>query len=181
MTTTTTTITTTTTTTTATITATTITATTITATTITATITRMNTRSTVRTAKYQAEKIINILGIHIKLAGASQNRPFEDQMRTIRKIYIISSRYFQVLLGHPDIMKYLENTYKKGFELISNAETKMRKEPYKTKILKIGRLLIKNIQSFQKKYRDYLEEIDTILMKKIMISDLMPLVKGYLM
>ena len=139
---------------------------------------RMNTRSTVRTTKDQLQKIVNILRKYTN-RNACPKTSVADKIRSIRKIYMIQFKYFDLFLSYPISLKVF---YKKGFDLISDVESMLPNlfpSPYATKMMRIGKYMKQNIQTFQKKYKEYLLEVNCILMKKILIPDLLPIINSY--
>jgi hypothetical protein len=138
----------------------------------------MNTRSTVRTTKDQLQKIVNILRKYTN-RNACPKTSVADKIRSIRKIYMIQFKYFDLFLSYPISLKVF---YKKGFDLISDVESMLPNlfpSPYATKMMRIGKYMKQNIQTFQKKYKEYLLEVNCILMKKILIPDLLPIINSY--
>jgi len=145
----------------------------------------MNTHFSIQTTNekiQKKEKILNILRNHIVKQNAAAS--IKDQIRIIRKIYMIIVKQFELLLLHPNIA-FLKVSYKKGFDLISDMESKIKQDTtsfiFDTGTLRIGKYMKQNVQTFQKKYKKYVHEINCILMKKIGISDLLPVIKSYLL
>jgi hypothetical protein len=103
-----------------------------------------------------------------------------DKIQSIRKIYMICYRHFDLFMSYPIYLKIL---YKKGDGLITDVERTLQNlfpSPYANKIMRIGKYMKQNIQTYQKKYKAYLLEVNCILMEKIRIPDLLPIVNSYL-